>query len=211
MSTFQPILDAASFSPALVPASDAPVHPMRRSTDHAPADGADAPGPEPKGAEALIAEAEARGRAAAEAELRAQRAALAERERGVARLVEQLEQARAEDAEISRQLIGSLITTALGRLIGDHAVLKAAALQEAFQQVASGLVGEREVVLRVAPDQAALARELVAHRPGWQVREDVEIHSGLRVETVRGSLDRTLDAAIMAMSRAVGAWLEEGR
>ena len=77
--------------------------------------------------------------------------------------------------------------------------------------VASGLVGEREVVLRVAPDQAALARELVAHRPGWQVREDVEIHSGLRVETVRGSLDRTLDAAIMAMSRAVGAWLEEGR
>ena len=71
------------------------------------------------------------------------------------------------------------------------------------------MVGDRDVVLWVAPDQESIGRELIEEREGWSVRVDPKQHGGLKINGPRGSLDASMTSALAAMEAAVNIWFEE--
>jgi len=131
------------------------------------------------------------------------------RHRELGSLIEQVEMVRKSDCTETRQLVGSLVIASMRRLIGEHPILREAALRHAFAQAVSGMVGDRDVVLWVAPGQETIARELIEERQGWSVRVNSDLRAGLQVVSPRGRLDSSLTTALIAMEAAVNAWLEE--
>jgi flagellar biosynthesis/type III secretory pathway protein FliH len=166
-------------------------------------------GPSPEDIAEMIAAAEARGAQAARAEMAAEKMALQKQRADMDALILRIEASRETDISEIRQLIGGLIMASMRRLIGEHPVLREAALREAFSQAVSGMVGDRDVVLWVAPDQESIARELIEDREGWSVRVNPEQRGGLKINGPRGSLDASMSSALGAMEAAVNIWLEE--
>ncbi len=197
----------SSFSDSLLPPQPEPT-----SDDYVPREavvGGEPAGPTPDQVQALIAAAEVRGAAQAHAELAEEREKLTARLSEVEALLVQIDETRRSDHSETRQLIGSLIISSMRRLIGEHPLLREAALRHAFAQAVASMVGDRDVVLWVAPGQEAIAHELIDEREGWSVRVSTELHAGLQVVGPRGRLDSSLMTAIIAMESAVNAWLEE--
>jgi flagellar biosynthesis/type III secretory pathway protein FliH len=166
-------------------------------------------GPTPEEIAEIIAAAEARGAQAARAEMAAEKLVLQKQRADMVALIQQVEESRKADVSETRQLIGGLIMASMRRLIGEHPVLREAALREAFSQAVAGMVGDRDVVLWVAPDQESFAQELIEEREGWSVRVNPEQAGGLKINGPRGSLDASMSSALGAMESAVNIWLEE--
>ena len=211
MSSFVPTFAAlGTFSPSLLPPPEPPTPVSVESIDgETPVVSTGPSGPTEQEIADLIAAAEARGAATARAEMDAERATLQNRIQAVEALVEEVEETRRTDRRETRQLIGTLIISSMRRLIGEHPLLREAALRHAFAQAAAGMVGDRDVVLCVAPGQEEIARELIAERKGWTVRVNTELRAGLQAVSPRGRLDSSLMSALIAMEAAVNAWLEE--
>lgn len=211
MPSFSPLLSRrAGFSSALVvdPAAMLPANP-------APTAGAPEAPAEPlpqvfteDEVQAREAAAEARGRAAAMAEAQVILAEMSERVDMAETLAEALDRAAATHAREARERFGTLLLSSLSRLVGELEVFQDLSLAHAFDEVAARMVGEREVVVRVSPAQVSLAKSLIADRDGWSVRKDPEITAGVRIETERGRLDATLEAAMEGLESAVEAWRE---
>ncbi|MEL6349709.1 MAG: FliH/SctL family protein [Myxococcota bacterium] len=204
--SFQPILNDRTFAAQLVDAG-APVDPVRPVI---PVSTAAAPSAEQLSSQQLaqaVAQAEAQVRAEVAGQVQATQAATAQAQA----MAQALDAARAQLAEQSRAAVGELVQRTLCRLVGEIPMLREAALVEALNEAAGRLVGEQEVVLRVAPDQTALAQTLIADRNGWAVREDERVRGGVMVEIAQGSLDATLDAALNGVRAAIVAWQEEAR
>ncbi|MDG1481677.1 MAG: hypothetical protein P8R54_18930 [Myxococcota bacterium] len=196
-----------SFSDSLLPPESEPTADVNPTRDDA--DSGEPSGPSPAEIEALIAAAEVRGAAQVHAEVAEERAQLTARASELEALLVHVEETRRSDRSETRQLIGSLIISSMRRLIGEHPLLREAALRHAFAQAVASMVGDRDVVLWVAPGQEAIARELIDEREGWSVRVSTELHAGMQVVGPRGRLDSSLMTAIIAMESAVDAWLEE--
>jgi flagellar biosynthesis/type III secretory pathway protein FliH len=215
MSAFVPFLTSttSSFSASLLPAVP---EPDELDEEYGEEDEEEAPkvesrpvGPTPEEIRTLILAAEARGAASARKELAEEAERLAAREADLEALIARVEATRRSDRSETRQLIGSLIIASMRRLIGEHPILREAALRHAFAQAVAGMIGDRDVVLWVAPGQEEIARELIEEREGWSVRVSTDLRAGLQVVGPRGRLDSSLMTALIAMEAAVNAWLEE--
>jgi flagellar biosynthesis/type III secretory pathway protein FliH len=216
VSSFIPIYntDTDNFSAELLTSAQERERAAKETAAKVNLNGEPEPSPEPTGptpeeiAE-IIAAAEARGAQAARAEMAAEKMVLQKQRADMVALIHQVEESRKADVSETRQLIGGLIMASMRRLIGEHPVLREAALREAFSQAVAGMVGDRDVVLWVAPDQESFAQELIEEREGWSVRVNPEQGGGLKINGPRGSLDASMSSALGAMESAVNIWLEE--
>ena len=215
MSRFQPIHGtSATFSPRLTARGEGGPQSPTPLAAVPPATAAAEPEPTPEQEAWLAArleEAEARIRAEVEAEAAEKNAAAEQKLAAAEALIVELDAQRAAQAREARQLVGEVIMRTTRRLVGDMPVLRDMTLRAMLDEAAGLLLGEREVVLRVRPEQVPLARGLVSDRQGWAVREDRTITAGLRVEASRGAIDATLETALEAVEEAIDDWLEEGR
>ena len=167
-----------SFSDSLLPPQPEPTADVNQKRDDI--DSHEPSAPSPEDIEALVSAAEERGAARAHAEFLAEREQIAARASELEALLGLVEETRRADRSETRQLIGSLIISSMRRLIGEHPFLREAALRHAFAQAVASMVGDRDVVLWVAPGQEAIARELIDDREGWSVRVSTE--SALRYD-----------------------------
>lgn len=216
MSSFVPIIstDTDSFSAELMTSAQERERLAKENAAKVNLNGETEPevqatGPSAEEIAEMIAAAEARGALAAHAEMEAEKRALQEQRDDLEALMRHVEASRTGDLSETRQLIGALIMASMRRLIGDHPLLREAALREAFSQAVAGMIGDRDVTLWVAPDQEDIAKSLIEEREGWCVKVDPDQHGGLKINGPRGSLDASMTSALAAMEAAVNIWLEE--
>ena len=211
MSSFIPIYNTEedNFSADLMPSAQDRERAAKINLNGEPEPEPGPTGPTNEEIAEMIAAAEARGAQAARAELAAEKRVLQKRRADLDVLLQQIAASRESDLTETRQMIGALIMASMRRLVGEHPLLREAALREAFSQAVAGMVGDRDVVLWVAPDQEGIARELIEEREGWSVRVDPGQRGGLKINGPRGSLDASMTSALAAMEAAVNIWLEE--
>lgn len=219
---FSPLIpprEGEAFSPNLLSSSNAPADSSENGDEStavgessaAAEEQVDAPAPAltEEQIKVMLVEAEARGRKAAEEALHKQAEEMSAKILLAQQLMDKMDAAAQEQAQEAREKIGDLIIATLRRFVGDIELFQEKTLSNAFGEIAAGMVGEREVVVRVSPEQVAMASALIADRAGWTIRTDPDIGGGMRIETERGSVDATLEVALDGVANAVEAWLKE--
>jgi flagellar biosynthesis/type III secretory pathway protein FliH len=160
--------------------------------------------------EALIAEVEHEAREAAAAALTAQREAIAADRAILTRLIDEITRARRLWSREVREHLGELLVTGVRQVVGGSADLQANALRERLVEVGQRLVGERDVILRVRPEDVAVAEGVIGDRAGWKiVPDDTLAGGGCVAETEAGKVDATMGAAVSGITAAVTQWIDE--
>ena len=149
-------------------------------------------------------------RARADREIAAAKAEAASAQRIAQDLASALELHRQHFANEAREHLGALMLVGLERLVGEVPELLGAHLRARCAEVAEHLVGAQNVVLRVSPRDATLARALVGEREGWRVVADGRLSGGCVAESDGGSMDASLTAAMEGLRQAISAWQAEG-
>jgi flagellar biosynthesis/type III secretory pathway protein FliH len=133
----------------------------------------------------------------------------AEREQLLA-LQENVLEGRAAWAQEVRNVLGELVVVGVRQVVGESATLQDELLRDRFAEIGERLVGEKGIVIRVRPEDEAVARALVGDREGWSIATDSDLSGGVVAETESGKIDATLGAALTGLNEAVQEWQAEG-
>ncbi len=178
-----------------------------------PVEAAPAPAPPPGPTEAEIqaridgAVAEVRDQAAAE--LAAARAEIDAVKETLAAMADALDARRAALSAEARAAAGGLVLQAIERISGELPEALEGLLRSRVNNAAESLVGSSAVVLRVRPDDLALATELVGDRSGWRVEADASVTGGCLAISEAGTIDGSLEAALTGIRSAAASWRAE--
>ncbi|MEC7947493.1 MAG: FliH/SctL family protein [Myxococcota bacterium] len=176
--------------------------------------------PEPVGPtaaeiEAMIAEAEARGREEGQADAVAAVAAVEARANEeftrLQAVVDGVEAYRETLAQEARDACGRLVVQALRRVAMRTPEVLDAVLEARCAEVAENMLGTGPVTIRVHPDDVKLAERLLGERGGWTLVADRSVKGGCIAESEAGRMDASLDAGLDAIQEAVKAWRAESK
>ncbi|MAY80176.1 MAG: hypothetical protein CL930_05245 [Deltaproteobacteria bacterium] len=160
--------------------------------------------------EALLEEVRQQTRTDVEAVFAADRAELADEREQVARVIDTLQQTREQWKADVRNMLGELVMVGVRQVVSDSVDLQADLLRDRFAEVGERLIGEQEVLIRVRPEDEAIAQEYLGGRDGWSIVCDSDISGGLIAETAAGKVDATLGAAMAGLADSVQEWQSEG-
>jgi len=160
--------------------------------------------------EALLMEAREQARTDAEAALVSIRESLQNEQSRVERLCERMDAARTSWGNEVRNVLGELVVVGVRQVVNESADLQADLIRDRLSEVGERLLGEQHVILRVRPEDEALARTMIGDREGWQILPDSDLSGGVLAETEGGKVDATLGAAITGLAEAVQGWQDEG-
>ena len=160
----------------------------------------------PPDLETLLADAEARGRQARQAEVQPQLRAARQSQERLARLIAELDEQREEWATEARDTLSAFILASVDRIVGDAEPVRHALLRSRLAEITEHLVRSRELVLRVAPADEALARQIIGDRPGWRFTPSATLRGGVVAEADGGRIDGSLQAALEGLSAVLEAW-----
>ena len=160
--------------------------------------------------EALIEAARVQARVDAEAALVSMRENLEEERARLAQLFDQMNAARTNWKSEVRNVLGELVVVGVRQVVSESADLQAELIRDRLAEVGERLLSEQQVVLRVRPEDEALARSVIGNRDGWQIIVDADLSGGVLAETEGGKVDATLGAAITGLTEAVQVWQGEG-
>jgi len=166
-------------------------------------------GPTPEQVADMVREAELKGYRRGKAELQKELDARVEQERRFQAMADSLDAARSGVVREAVDLTADLVVLGLRRLVSEVPELLEGLLQTRLQEAAAHLVGAREVLVRVAPRDEALARKILSERPGWKVVGDPSVRGGCIAASEGGELDGSLDTALQALGSALEAWRAE--
>ena len=167
------------------------------------------PGPTKEEVARMVAAAEEKARRTAQVEVDQIKRSAAEDRARLALIGEQVAGLQLALAAEARAEMGELLIRAVERLVGSVPELLAAMVRTRCGEVAQQLVSARQVVVRVHPDDVALAQEALGRRDGWRVEGDPTIRGGCVAETDNGLVDASLDAAMEALTQSVLSWQAE--
>ena len=172
-------------------------------------------GPTADEVEAMLAAAEARGRAAGEADAAAAVAAVealaSEELERMQAVVDGVEAYREQLAQEARDACGKLVVQSLRRVAMRTPEVLDAVLEARCAEIAENMVGAGKVSIRVHPDDLKLAGRLLGERDGWSLVGDRSIKGGCIAESEAGRMDASLDAGLDAIQDAVKAWRAESK
>lgn len=120
-----------------------------------------------------------------------------------------LDDHRQELAAEARQQAGALVVGAIRQLCGTLPEALDALIRDRVSAAAEALVGASEVVLRVRPEDRDAAADTLGSREGWRIEADPTLSGGCIAQSVSGTVDGSLDAAMAALDDAVAAWRAE--
>jgi hypothetical protein len=145
------------------------------------------------------------------AELIAELESLKAREGQVERLLLDVEAARVEHTRQSRHQLGDVIVRALRHLAGPALVAPDEILKDRLHAVSRALVTERDVTIRVRPEDVTFAQEFLSEHESWRVVSDENVDMGVLAETESEQLDATMAGALVSVEEAVRAWIASGQ
>jgi flagellar biosynthesis/type III secretory pathway protein FliH len=219
MSEFVPMIGSGAFRKGLVSGEDAEPAESKVVADDISVDtdarqdgedDADALPSSPEELEALLEEIRTQSRLDIEAVLAADRLALENEREQVGRVIEALQKTRKQWKSEVRNMLGELVMVGVRQVVSDSAELQADMLRDRFAEVGERLIGEQDVLIRVRPEDEALAKEFLGDRDGWNIVCDTDMSGGLIAETTAGKVDATMGAAISGLADAVQVWQSEG-
>jgi flagellar biosynthesis/type III secretory pathway protein FliH len=164
----------------------------------------------PEELDALMEEVRTQTRLDLEAVLAEDRRSLAAEKEQIGRVIDTLHQTREQWKTEVRNMLGELVMVGVRQVVSDSVDLQADMLRDRFAEVGERLIGEQDVLIRVRPDDEALANEFVGGREGWTVVCDSDISGGLVAETAAGKVDATMGAAMAGLADSVQEWQSEG-
>lgn len=160
--------------------------------------------------EALLNEARQEARAESEAAMvDIQMSAKAQRDE-LDDIISRVESARSNWSAEVRSLLGELVMVGVRTVVSESVELQEAMLRDRFAEVGERLVGERQVLVHVRPQDVESARQLVGEKEGWQVVPSEEISGGLVAETEGGKIDASMGSALTGLAESVQSWQAEG-
>ncbi|MGB0639587.1 MAG: FliH/SctL family protein [Myxococcota bacterium] len=164
----------------------------------------------PEELDALLEEVRHQTRIDIEAVLADDRRSLATEREQIGRVIETLHQTREQWKTEVRNMLGELVMVGVRQVVSDSVELQADMLRDRFAEVGERLIGEQDVLIRVRPDDEAIAKEFVGGREGWTVVCDPDMSGGLVAETASGKVDATMGAAMAGLADSVQEWQSEG-
>ena len=220
MSGFTPIRTAAAFhaglagevgrEPSVQPSASSVADNSAADEGAAPEEGAATLPSTLEELEALLDEARQEARAESEAAVaEVQMAAKAQRDE-LDDIINRVESARLNWSAEVRSLLGELVMVGVRTVVSESVDLQEAMLRDRFAEVGERLVGERQVVVHVRPQDVDTARQILGDREGWQVVPSEEISGGLVAETEGGKIDASMGSALTGLAESVQSWQAEG-
>lgn len=160
--------------------------------------------------EVLLEEARQEARAESEAAVAEMQAAAQSQRDELDDIINRVESARLNWSAEVRSLLGELVMVGVRTVVSESVDLQEAMLRDRFAEVGERLVGERQVVVHVRPQDVDSARQILGEREGWQVVPSEEISGGLVAETEGGKIDASMGSALTGLAESVQSWQAEG-
>ena len=136
--------------------------------------------------------------------------ALEQEQSRVRSLVSAIDASRSEWSSEVRNVLGELVVAGVRSVVSESAELQQEMLRDRFAVIGERLISEQTVVIRVRPEDADFARNLIGDREGWQLIPDDALSGGLVAETDGGRVDASLGSAVTGLAESVQSWQDEG-